>query len=88
LILEGVKLIQPRKFADARGFFIETYNARVYAEVSVDCVFVQDNQFLSRTAGTIRGPLPAPARRASQIEASRTRRDFRCRGRLARDFSR
>jgi dTDP-4-dehydrorhamnose 3,5-epimerase len=55
LVLEGVKLFRPKKFADARGFFFETFNARTYAEAGVACVFVQDNQSLSRKAGTIRG---------------------------------
>ena len=55
LVLEGIKLFRPKKFADARGFFCETFNARTYAEAGVVCVFVQDNQSLSRKAGTIRG---------------------------------
>jgi dTDP-4-dehydrorhamnose 3,5-epimerase len=55
LVLEGVKLFRPKKFADARGLFFETFNARTYAEGGVACVFVQDNQSLSRKAGTIRG---------------------------------
>jgi dTDP-4-dehydrorhamnose 3,5-epimerase len=55
LVLEGVKLFRPKKFADARGFFCETFNARTYAEAGVTCVFVQDNQSWSRKAGTIRG---------------------------------
>lgn len=55
LELEGVTLFRPKKFVDVRGFFIETFNARSYAEWGVDSVFVQDNQSLSRKAGTIRG---------------------------------
>ena len=55
MVLEGVKLFRPKKFADARGLFFETFNARTYAEAGVACVFVQDNQSLSRKAGTIRG---------------------------------
>lgn len=55
MLLEGVKLFRPKKFADARGFFCETFNARSYAEAGVACVFVQDNQSLSKKAGTIRG---------------------------------
>ncbi|MCI0736167.1 MAG: dTDP-4-dehydrorhamnose 3,5-epimerase, partial [Beijerinckiaceae bacterium] len=53
--LEGIKLFQPKKFADTRGFFFESYNARTYAEAGVDSVFVQDNQSFSQAAGTIRG---------------------------------
>ncbi|MGO9674162.1 MAG: dTDP-4-dehydrorhamnose 3,5-epimerase [Methylocella sp.] len=55
LELEGVKLFRPKKFADERGYFVETFNARSYAEAGVDAAFVQDNQSLSRKAGTIRG---------------------------------
>ncbi len=73
MLLEGVKLFQPKKFADARGFFFETYNARTYADAGVSCVFVQDNQSLSRKAGTIRGlhfQLP-PATQAKLIRVLR-----------------
>jgi dTDP-4-dehydrorhamnose 3,5-epimerase len=55
LLLEGVKLFRPKKFVDARGYFCETFNARTYAKAGVACIFVQDNQSLSRKAGTIRG---------------------------------
>jgi dTDP-4-dehydrorhamnose 3,5-epimerase len=55
LELEGVTLFYPKKFIDARGYFIETFNARSYAEAGVGCVFVQDNQSLTQKAGTIRG---------------------------------
>lgn len=55
LELQGVMLLRPKKFVDARGFFIETFNAKAYAEAGVDCVFVQDNQSLSKKTGTIRG---------------------------------
>ncbi|HET6378610.1 MAG TPA: dTDP-4-dehydrorhamnose 3,5-epimerase [Methylocella sp.] len=54
-MIEGIKVFQPKKFSDARGYFLESYNARTYADAGVDCVFVQDNQSLSRKSGTIRG---------------------------------
>lgn len=54
-MIEGIKVFHPKKFSDARGYFLESYNARTYADAGVDCVFVQDNQSLSRKAGTIRG---------------------------------
>jgi len=50
-----VKLIEPRRFADARGYFLETYNAAVLAEHGIDLGFIQDNQSLSFKRGTIRG---------------------------------
>lgn len=53
--LEGVKLITPRRFGDARGWFSETYNAQALAEAGVDITFVQDNQSFSAQKGTVRG---------------------------------
>ena len=46
--LPGVKLIEPRVFGDDRGFFMETWNARTFAEAELDLDFVQDNH--SRSA--------------------------------------
>jgi dTDP-4-dehydrorhamnose 3,5-epimerase len=55
LAFEGVRLFQPKKLSDARGYFVETFNAQFYAAAGVKSAFVQDNQSLSRIAGTIRG---------------------------------
>jgi dTDP-4-dehydrorhamnose 3,5-epimerase len=49
------KLINPKRFADGRGWFSETYNARSYAALGVDVEFCQDNHSLSKPAGVIRG---------------------------------
>ncbi len=46
--LPGVRLIEPRVFGDDRGFFMETWNARVFADAGLDLTFVQDNH--SRSA--------------------------------------
>ncbi len=54
LELPGLKLIQPQVFGDARGFFLETYNAPRYREAGIDTVFVQDNHSLS-VKNTLRG---------------------------------
>ena len=44
LALPGVVLITPQVFNDERGFFLERYNRRVFAEqVGIDLEFVQDN---------------------------------------------
>ncbi len=52
--LPGVKLIEPRVFGDDRGFFLETWNARSFADAGFDQAFVQDNH--SRSArGVLRG---------------------------------
>lgn len=49
-----VLIIEPRVFGDARGFFMETWNARTFAEAGLDLQFVQDNHSRS-AAGTLRG---------------------------------
>lgn len=53
--LDGVLELVPRKFADSRGFFSETYNAAVYRDSGIDLVFVQDNHSLSVPRGVLRG---------------------------------
>lgn len=56
LALEGVKLIVPQRFGDARGYFVETWNKKLLAaKTGLDIDFVQDNASLSRIAGTVRG---------------------------------
>lgn len=55
MTIPGVILIEPRTFADARGFFMETYSAPAFRDLGIDCVFVQDNHSLSTRRGTIRG---------------------------------
>ncbi len=52
--LPGVRLIEPRVFGDARGFFLERYHAERYAEAGIEARFVQDNHSRSRR-GTLRG---------------------------------
>ena len=53
-LLEGVKIIEPRIFGDARGYFFESWNERDYREAGIDCRWVQDNESKSR-AGVLRG---------------------------------
>ncbi len=53
-ILPDVFLIDPQVFGDDRGFFMETYQARVFAEAGLPTTFVQDNHSRSRQ-GTLRG---------------------------------
>lgn len=52
--LPGVRIIEPAVFGDARGYFVETWNARRYAEIHGPAGFVQDNLSLS-SRGTLRG---------------------------------
>ncbi len=52
--IDGLKVIEPAVFGDARGYFMETYNYHDFAEAGIDCTFVQDNQSSSRK-GVLRG---------------------------------
>ncbi|NLK41298.1 MAG: dTDP-4-dehydrorhamnose 3,5-epimerase [Planctomycetes bacterium] len=52
--LEGVWIFEPKVFGDARGFFMETWNRKRYAEAGLDVTFVQDNVSRSRR-GVLRG---------------------------------
>lgn len=52
--IEGLKVIEPAVFGDARGYFMETYNYNDFAETGIDCQFVQDNQSASKK-GVLRG---------------------------------
>jgi dTDP-4-dehydrorhamnose 3,5-epimerase len=52
--LPGVVLVEPQVFGDERGFFMETWHARKFANGGFDMRFVQDNH--SRSArGILRG---------------------------------
>ena len=52
--IPGVLIIEPKIFGDARGFFLETFQAKRYAGFGLARPFVQDN--LSRSVrGTLRG---------------------------------
>ena len=46
--LPDVLLIEPRVFADERGFFFESYNRRALAEAGLASEFVQDNHSRSK----------------------------------------
>lgn len=53
--IQGVFIIEPRIFGDARGYFFESFNARDFSQLTgVDVNFVQDNESLSRY-GVLRG---------------------------------
>ena len=45
--LPGVFALEPRVFGDERGFFFESYNRRIMAEVGIVEEFVQDNHSCS-----------------------------------------
>lgn len=52
--IEGVKIIEPRIFGDARGYFFESFSQREFEEKVCKTTFVQDNESKS-IAGVVRG---------------------------------
>lgn len=52
--IPDVKIIEPRVFEDARGYFFESFSQKLFNEKVSDTVFVQDNESRS-TYGVLRG---------------------------------
>ena len=52
--IDGVYVIEPTVFGDNRGYFMETYSKADFAEIGINCEFVQDNQSKSKK-GVLRG---------------------------------
>ena len=52
--IEGLLIIEPRVYADDRGFFMESFKASDFAAAGIPGPFVQDNHSRSRR-GTLRG---------------------------------
>ena len=52
--IEGVVIVEPRLFRDARGYFFESFSARDFREKVREVHFVQDNESRS-TCGVLRG---------------------------------
>lgn len=52
--IEGVVILEPRLFTDARGAFFESYNKKVFDELAGPVTFVQDNESCS-SRGVMRG---------------------------------
>jgi len=52
--IPGLFEIQPKKFGDSRGYFMESYSQRYYEEAGIAAHFVQDNQS-SSIKGVLRG---------------------------------
>jgi len=52
--IEGLLIIEPRIFKDARGYFFESFSQREFDEKVRPITFVQDNESMS-TRGVIRG---------------------------------
>ena len=52
--IEGLYVIEPKVFGDARGYFFESFSEREFKEKVGDIHFVQDNESMSKF-GVIRG---------------------------------
>jgi len=52
--IDGVVILEPRVFHDARGFFLESFSRRDFSALGLENTWVQDNHSRS-TKGTLRG---------------------------------
>jgi dTDP-4-dehydrorhamnose 3,5-epimerase len=52
--LAGALVLEPKVFADDRGFFLESYNEKAFQEIGIPDKFVQDNHSYSK-CGVLRG---------------------------------
>ena len=52
--LAGALVLEPKVFADDRGFFLESYNEKAFREIGIPDRFVQDNHSFSKR-GVLRG---------------------------------
>ena len=52
--IEGLLILEPRIFKDARGYFFESFSQREFEEKVGPVRFVQDNESMS-TYGVMRG---------------------------------
>jgi dTDP-4-dehydrorhamnose 3,5-epimerase len=55
LAIPDVKILEPKKHGDHRGFFSEVFNTRLLKDAGLCCDFVQDNHSLSAEKGVVRG---------------------------------
>ena len=53
--IPGPVLVRPRRFGDARGWFMESWSREAFAKAGIGVLFVQDNHSLSAERGVLRG---------------------------------
>lgn len=53
--LSGAFVLKPVIHRDARGFFVETFSNKMFADNGIEVQFVQDNYSFSRQRGVLRG---------------------------------
>jgi hypothetical protein len=71
-----LRIIVPRQHADDRGWFSEIFHEKRLHDLGITCRFVQDNQAISKRAGTLRGlhfQLPPAAHQAKLVSVLRGR---------------
>ena len=67
--IADVLIIEPKIYTDSRGYFMETYNQKIFQQHGIMAEFVQDNMS-SSVQGTIRGlhyQLPNPQAKLVQV---------------------
>lgn len=52
--IEGLVVVEPQRFGDERGYFMETFRESDYAEAGINVRFVQENESMS-ARGVLRG---------------------------------
>ncbi|GLK42716.1 MULTISPECIES: dTDP-4-dehydrorhamnose 3,5-epimerase [Novosphingobium] len=71
--IEGLVVIEPRVFGDDRGFFMESWSRKTFANLGLDLDFVQDNHSCS-ARGVLRGlhyQQPKPQGKLVRVTAGR-----------------
>jgi dTDP-4-dehydrorhamnose 3,5-epimerase len=53
--LDGLIIVEPQVFGDARGWFYESYSKKKFSDIGINVDFVQDNRSYSAHKGTLRG---------------------------------
>lgn len=53
--LQGLWLVRPKRFTDARGFLVEAYNRSQFHAAGLGAEIVQENQSFTPQAGAMRG---------------------------------
>lgn len=54
-VFQDVLILRPKVHGDHRGYFLESFNERVFEQIGIKNHFVQDNHSLSKEAGILRG---------------------------------
>ena len=78
--IDGVMILEPKVFGDARGYFFESWNEAALAEAGIHARFIQDNESKSPVRRAARTSLSGAALYAGEAGAGDLRRGARCGG--------